>query len=359
MFVDEAVIQVRSGKGGNGCVSFRREKFIPKGGPDGGDGGRGGDVVLVATRQLTTLVEVSRRVHYFAPNGRPGQGQNKAGRQGEDLRVEVPVGTIVRVIEEGSDPREGPTLADLSEEGQEVVVARGGRGGRGNKAFATATHQVPRESEEGGPPVERKIYLELKLLADVGLVGLPNAGKSTLLARLSAARPKIADYPFTTLQPHLGIAEIDGLRRLVFADIPGLIEGAHRGQGLGIEFLRHVERTGYLAHLMSVESLEVETIVENYHTIEAELSRFSEVLAAKPRCRILSKCDLLPAEEAEELARKVGESLGHEVLCLSSATGAGVREFLEFVDRGVSQAREKAPGDEGESAESSPSDDPA
>ncbi len=332
MFVDEAVIHIRSGKGGNGCVSFRREKYIPKGGPDGGDGGVGGSVILEATHQLTTLVDLSRRIHYFAPNGKPGQGKNMAGKQGEDLVIKVPVGTIARIVPDEGDPREAAPIADLASEGQRQIIAKGGKGGRGNKAFATATHQVPREAEEGGPSIERKIYLELKLLADVGLVGLPNAGKSTLLSRLSAARPKIADYPFTTLQPNLGIAELDSLRRLVFADIPGLIEGAHKGQGLGIEFLRHVERTGYLAHLLSVETLELDELLKNYTTIENELAQFSEVLSKKPRCVVLSKCDLLPEEEAQSFAKEVGEKLGCEVLLLSSATGYGIDQFLNYID---------------------------
>src|SRR5688572_22548566 len=238
MFLDEAVITVRSGSGGDGCVSFRREKYIPRGGPDGGDGGRGGSVILRADRNLGTLLDLSRKATYRADDGKKGGGNNRAGRNAPDLIVPVPVGTVVREALAERSPREGSLLGDLLEDGQELVVARGGKGGRGNKAFATPTRQVPREAEEGRPGDERKLYLELKLIADVGLVGLPNAGKSTLLSRLSRATPKIADYPFTTLTPNLGIAEVGDYRRIVIADIPGLIEGAHTGHGLGIEFLR-------------------------------------------------------------------------------------------------------------------------
>ncbi len=333
MFVDEAVILLRSGKGGNGCVSFRREKFVPRGGPDGGDGGPGGHVILEADPQLSTLIDVSRRSLYKAENGRPGQGSNRTGRQGEDLVIQVPVGTIVRAVREGEEPSEGPILADLSRAGQSVVAARGGKPGRGNKSFASATNQVPMTSTEGGKAIECRVYLELKLLADAGLIGLPNAGKSTLLSRLSAARPKIASYPFTTLHPNLGISELSDMRRLVFADIPGLIEGAHEGHGLGIEFLRHVHRTRVLVHLVSVEDAgSVDTLVDRYRTVEAELAGFDAELARKPRCVLLSKCDLLPADRAAEFARELGARLNTSVLSISSATGSGLREFVERVD---------------------------
>ena len=337
MFVDQAEILVRSGSGGDGCVSFRREKYIPRGGPDGGDGGNGGDVVLVADPQLTTLVDVGRRSFYGAENGRSGGGANRSGRAGNDLELHVPMGTIVREApkEETDSDREvvGRTIADLSVSEQRVVVARGGKGGRGNKSFATPTEQTPRHSEEGGPSVELRLKLELKLLADVGLVGLPNAGKSTLLSRVSAANPKIAAYPFTTLHPVLGIAELSDMRRLVFADIPGLIEGAHEGHGLGIDFLRHVERTRVLVHLVSAEAGDLEALVENYETIEGELAGFNEALSRKPRLIVLSKVDVLPAMEAENLARVFADKIGFEVARLSAVTGTGLSSLLNDVDR--------------------------
>ena len=338
MFVDQAEIIVRSGAGGDGCISFRREKYVPRGGPDGGDGGRGGDVVLVADPQLSTLVDVSRQSLYAAEKGRQGTGSNCHGRSGNDLELHVPVGTIVRLLEEegeaiaSDDDDLPPLVADLSNAGQTVVVARGGKGGRGNRRFAGPTRQAPRIAEDGGPSVERRLALELKLLADVGLIGLPNAGKSTLLSRISAANPKIANYPFTTLHPVLGIAELGDMRRLVFADIPGLIEGAHEGHGLGIDFLRHVERTRVLVHLVSAEAGSEDDLVANFHTIESELAGFNEELARKPRLVVLSKGDLMPLEEAENLARSLGEGIGIEVRLISSVTGTGLNAFLNAVD---------------------------
>jgi GTP-binding protein len=338
VFIDEAFIVVRSGAGGKGCVSFRREKFIPRGGPDGGDGGDGGDVIIEADPQLSTLVDVARRSIYAAPSGRPGSGGVCSGRRGQDLVLDVPVGTIVRVAPEEGDPRRGPLLADLSQAGQRVAVARGGRGGRGNKAFATAVNQAPRTAEDGGPAVEHRLYLELKLLADVGLVGLPNAGKSTLLSRISAATPKIAAYPFTTLHPVLGIVELGDWRRLVVADIPGLIEGAHAGHGLGTEFLRHVERTRVLVHLISVEHPSVDALVRDCRTIEAELASFSESLARKPRLLVLSKGDLLAPEALRELVSGFSSAIGLPALGISAATGSGLSELLLAVDRSVASA---------------------
>lgn len=335
MFVDEAIIRVRSGAGGNGCVSFRREKFVPRGGPDGGDGGDGGSVILRANSQLTTLIDVSRRSLHVAGNGRPGLGSNCHGRGGHDLVIEVPVGTVAREVVDDRDARQGPLLADLSCEDQEVVVARGGRGGRGNKFFATSTTQAPRIAGDGVPAVERKLYLELKLLADVGLVGLPNAGKSTLLSRVSAATPRIAAYPFTTLHPHLGIAAIGDWRRLVFADIPGLIEGAHEGHGLGVEFLRHVERTRILVHLVSVEHAEVDALMAQYRTIEAELAGFDESLAGKDRIVVLSKCDLLLPAAAAALVESFAATLGLPIVGISAVTGYGIPELLRQVEARV------------------------
>ena len=328
MFLDEAIIRVRSGQGGNGCVSFRREKFVPRGGPNGGNGGNGGSVYLTASENVSTLLDLGRRRFYAAENGRPGEGSDRYGKRGKDLVLEVPVGTLVREVIEGVEPREGRLIGDLVDPTKRLRVARGGRGGLGNRAFASATNQVPRQAEEGGPAEERKIYLELKLMADVGLVGLPNAGKSTLLARLSAATPKIADYPFTTLKPNLGIVELGDWSRLVFADIPGLIEGAHSGQGLGIEFLRHIERTRVLVHLIAAESLDVDAWVEDYRTIEAELAQYSETLAEKRRLVVLSKSDTVPAEELEGLLAKLSAALDREVLSISGVLGTGLEPFL-------------------------------
>jgi GTP-binding protein len=339
MFVDQAQIIVRSGAGGDGCISFRREKYIPRGGPDGGDGGRGGSVILVADPQLSTLVDVSRKSLYAAEAGRQGRGANCHGRSGKDLELHLPVGTLVRLLEEDGQAVEfdedglSPLIADLSGPGQDIVVAHGGKGGRGNRRFAGATRQTPRIAEDGGPSVVRRLALELKLLADVGLIGLPNAGKSTLLSRISAANPKIANYPFTTLHPVLGIAELSEMRRLVFADIPGLIEGAHEGHGLGIDFLRHVERTRVLVHLVSAEAAGGEDeLVSNFHTIESELAGFNEELARKPRLVVLSKGDLMPPDDAENLARSLSESIGLKVRLISSVTGAGLPAFLNAVD---------------------------
>ena len=246
MFVDEAVIFVKGGAGGNGCVSFRREKYISHGGPDGGNGGKGGDVIFNVSDKIDTLLDLTSRVKNIAESGAHGKGSTKRGKDGKDLSIELPSGTIVK------DKESGRVLKDMSTAGESIIIARGGRGGRGNKHFATSINQVPRQAEKGKPGEERWLILELKLIADVGIIGMPNAGKSTLLSRISAARPKIAEYPFTTLQPQLGIVEVEDCRRFVAADIPGLIEGAHRGIGLGDEFLRHIERTKLLLHLLDV-----------------------------------------------------------------------------------------------------------
>ena len=329
MFLDEAIIVVVSGKGGNGCVSFRREKFVPRGGPDGGDGGRGGSIYLCANRDLTTLSELPSQPLYRAGNGQGGEGNQRAGRGAEDLVLEVPVGTVIREILPDKPPREGRLFGELLADSERLLVAQGGKGGRGNKAFASATNQVPREAEKGKLGEERRLYLELKLLADVGLVGMPNSGKSTLLSRLSAATPKIADYPFTTLQPNLGIANLGDYRRIIVADIPGLIEGAHEGVGLGIEFLRHIERTSVLLQLVSVEGESVERMVADYRVVESELKQYSDTLTSKPRVAVASKIDLVPVESQKELLKALGEALGREVLPLSSATGQGLRDVLE------------------------------
>ena len=324
--LDEAKIFVRSGKGGDGCVSLRREKFIPKGGPDGGDGGKGGSVILVADPHLDTLLPFRYAPHYFAAHGQQGSGSSRHGRDGEDRRVLIPVGTQVR------DAENNEIVADLDEPGQEVVVAKGGRGGFGNEHFKTSTNQTPREATPGEPVIERTLLLELKLIADVGLVGLPNAGKSTLLSSISKARPKVADYPFTTLVPQPGIAELPGDRRLVVADIPGLIEGAADGAGLGHDFLKHVERTRVIVHLIDLMPLDESDPVHNHEVIRRELHAFSPELASKPEVVVLNKIDLVDPDEREAVVRRTAHAIGlgvDELVVASGATGENLREVLE------------------------------
>jgi GTP-binding protein len=287
MFLDHAVIEIKAGRGGEGVSSFRRESYEPMGGPDGGDGGKGGDVVLRVDTQLSTLMDYRYRQHYAAERGQKGEGGNRTGRSGEDLVLRVPPGTVVR------DADTGETLAELVEPGDEVVAARGGRGGRGNTRFATPTNQAPRHAQPGEEGEERRIELELKLIADVGLVGEPNAGKSTFLSAVSAATPKVADYPFTTLTPNLGVVQLSGSRTFVVADIPGIIEGAHEGKGLGHQFLRHIERTRTLALMIPADALEPQ---QEYDRLMTELRAYSEEMAAKPHCVVFTKADLLPPE---------------------------------------------------------------
>ncbi|RIK62671.1 MAG: GTPase ObgE [Planctomycetota bacterium] len=319
LFIDEAIICVRSGHGGDGCVSFRREKYVPKGGPDGGDGGDGGSVYLLVDPQLSTLVDLTGKHHWTAQNGLPGMGDNRSGAAGRDEIVRVPPGTLVY------DRDNGILLKDLVEPNSKLCVARGGRGGRGNARFASPTHQTPREFEKGEPAQERWIRLELKLIADVGVVGLPNAGKSTLLSRVSRARPKIADYPFTTLVPNLGIVSLSGFRQFVMADVPGLIEGAHEGVGLGDKFLRHIERTRIILHLIDLfPPAGTPTPAEAYRIIRGELEKYSPTLAAKPELIVANKLDLSPDKEPPELA-ELREALGGaEVLGISGVSGRGI-----------------------------------
>ncbi len=323
MLIDSARITVSAGRGGNGCVSFRREKYVPRGGPDGGDGGRGGDVILRADPRYNTLLHVHHRHHIRAQRGRHGEGSNRTGRSGESVVVPVPLGTVVR------DARTGEVIADLVEPGQEVVVARGGRGGRGNARFATSTNQAPRRADPGEPGEERELSLELKLMADVGLVGLPNAGKSTLLSSISAARPRVADYPFTTLEPHLGVvrAPDDEGRTLVVADIPGLIEGAHEGAGLGIRFLRHVERCRVLAVLVDLST--GEDPAEAVRTVRGEVAAFHRGLAERPWVLVGTKMDAVADREGAlvQLAA-VGGRYRVRTVAISAATGEGVRELV-------------------------------
>ncbi|MGQ9497351.1 MAG: GTPase ObgE [Desulfotomaculales bacterium] len=321
MFYDEARIYVKGGDGGNGCVAFRREKYVPRGGPAGGDGGSGGSVVLRADPQLATLIDLRYRRHYKAERGGHGMGKNMHGRDGEDLVLRVPVGTVVR------DAATGEVLADLVEDGQQVVVARGGRGGRGNARFATSTRQAPAFAEKGEPGEEKWLKLELKLLADAGLIGFPNAGKSTILARVSAARPKIADYPFTTLAPYLGVVRAGEGESFVLADIPGLIEGAHQGAGLGHRFLRHIERTRLLVHVVDVAGSGGRDPVEDFAVINRELAAYDPELALRPQVVAANKIDLPGA--AKNLAR-LREALGerYEVYPVSALTGEGLDRLV-------------------------------
>jgi GTP-binding protein len=317
MFVDSAVIDARGGTGGSGSDAFRREKYVPRGGPAGGDGGRGGDVVLEADAQLSTLLDYSYRRHYAADDGAHGKGGNKTGRSGAELVLRVPPGTVA--FDDGT----GEMLGELVTHGQRLVVARGGRGGRGNTHFKSPTHQTPREWEPGGEGETRRVRLELKLIADVGLVGEPNAGKSTLLAAVTAARPKVADYPFTTLEPGLGVVGLSGFRSFVMADIPGIIEGAHLGKGLGHQFLRHIERTRVLLLMVPVDAPDAQAVLEQ---LRNELAAYSEELAARPFWIGLSKTDLLsPGEAAPDV--DVTGALG--VLAFSAATRNGIDDLLE------------------------------
>ncbi len=327
MFLDEAVIYVRSGDGGDGIVHFRREKYMPRGGPDGGDGGRGGDVVLVATRHMNTLYAFSRTRRFIAENGKRGGANNRSGASAPPLRIEVPLGTVVK------DAATGAILADLVEHGQTVVVAKGGRGGRGNQHFATSTNQAPRMAEKGEPGEARELRLELRLIADVGIVGVPNAGKSTLLSVISNAKPKIAPYPFTTLTPNLGVVIVDD-KDIVFADIPGLIEGAHMGIGLGHAFLRHVQRTRLLVHLLNGES---ENPLADFNQINTELALFDPELAQKPQIVALNKLDLPEAQAHWEQVERALKARGYMVMAISAATGVGVRELVNRVAAELAQ----------------------
>ena len=320
MFIDEVIITVKAGDGGNGCLAFRREKFVPRGGPSGGDGGNGGDVILVASQHYNTLLHFRFNPEHKAERGRHGEGSNRKGREGASIDVATPVGTVVY------DWKTGEVLHDFTTPGDRFVVARGGRGGRGNARFATSTHQAPTEHEDGKPGEERKLRLELKLLADVGLVGFPNAGKSTLISRISAARPKIADYPFTTLEPHLGVVTTDdnNHRTFVVADIPGLIEGAHTGHGLGIQFLRHVERTRLLAHLVDVSETTGRDPVHDFEIVMSELASFSEDLARKPMIVVATKLDAAQDPERVASLEALASERGLPFFKISSATGEGL-----------------------------------
>lgn len=330
MFVDRAKIYVKGGDGGNGVVSFRREKYVPRGGPNGGDGGRGGDVLLVVDKNLSTLMDFRYHVHYKAKRGEHGQGSNKIGRGAEDMTIKVPPGTVVR------DAESDEVIADMIEDGHTFIAAKGGRGGRGNARFTSSIHHTPDFAEKGEPGEEKWIVLELKLLADVGLVGLPNAGKSTLLSRITAARPKIADYPFTTLSPNLGVVDLGFGHSFVVADIPGLIEGASEGQGLGHEFLKHVERTRLLVHVVDMSGLEMDPM-EAFTVINRELGQYNERLSDKPQIVAANKLDLPEGRENYERLKPILEKGGFQVIPLSAATGEGIQELVLRVEESLSK----------------------
>jgi GTP-binding protein len=336
MFIDEAKIRVKAGDGGNGCVAFRREKFVPRGGPSGGDGGKGGDVIMESSERHNTLVHFRFNPEYKAQRGRHGEGSNRTGREGEDVLLKVPVGTIVY------DADTGEKVHDFSRSDERIIVARGGRGGRGNARFATSTHQAPREHEPGRPGEERTFRLELKLLADVGLVGYPNVGKSTLISRISAARPKIADYPFTTLQPNLGVVVVGRPpeeRSFVVADIPGLIEGAHAGAGLGTQFLRHIERTRLLVHLVDVSDASGRPDpVKDVEVIRGELESFGAHLEQKPMIMAASKIDVANKDKLAKLKRYCKKQ-GVELFPISAVTGKGIAALKYAMAEKVEEVR--------------------
>ena len=336
-FLDLARVTIRSGAGGNGATSFRREKYIEYGGPDGGNGGRGGDVIVETVEGLNTLIDFRYQQHFFAKSGQGGMGRQRTGKDGDDIVLRVPVGTEVL------DEDEETVIADMTEVGQRIVLAKGGNGGFGNMHFKSSTNQAPRRANPGQPGVERVVWLRLKLIADVGLLGLPNAGKSTFLAATSNARPKIADYPFTTLVPNLGVVGVDGTE-FVVADIPGLIEGAHEGRGIGDRFLGHVERSGALLHLVDGTAADV---AGDWRTIITELEQYGEGLADKPRLTVLNKVDALDPETLDERLAALADASGATVMTMSGASGEGVREVLRAL-RSIIRPGETAPEEEGE-----------
>ncbi len=322
MFIDYAGIELKAGDGGNGAVSFRREKYVPKGGPAGGNGGKGGDIIIEAHHNLSTLLDFRYRKNYKAKDGESGGSSLKDGKSGDDIIIKVPVGTIIK------DAETKEILFDLDRDGKRAIIAKGGKGGKGNSNFATSTNQTPRYAEPGRPGEERKIILELKLLADVGLVGFPNAGKSTLISKISSARPKIADYPFTTLEPVLGIVKYKDYKSFTVADIPGIIEGAHEGKGLGHKFLRHIERTKIILFLIEVTS---ENYQRDYNILLNELKSYSPILAKKTKIVSLSKIDLLEETELKKLSKKKIKNADSQLLFFSSATNSGIDELIDYL----------------------------
>lgn len=329
MFVDRVEIEVEGGRGGNGCMSFRREKYVPKGGPNGGDGGKGGSIYIQAESQVDSLMPLTHKKKWKAENGTPGQGSDKHGRGGEDRIITVPTGTLI------IDKDTGLILKDMAIEGDKILVGKGGRGGKGNAHFKSATNRAPRKVTEGGDGQKRKLILELKVIADVGLIGMPNAGKSTLLSRLSKARPEIADYPFTTKYPNLGIVDLDYTRSFVLADIPGLIEGAHTGAGLGHEFLKHIERAGILVHLVEPMPIDESDPIENYLKIRDELVQYNEALGNRTELIVVSKGEL---PEAAEIQQRLKEKTGREVFLISSVTGQFLKEIKEEIYKALNPA---------------------
>lgn len=331
-FVDEVTIQVEAGHGGKGCKSFRREKYVPFGGPDGGDGGKGGDVILVADRNKGTLLDFQFRPQWKAEDGNPGEGRNSTGRCGEDLRIPVPVGTSILRVDPENPEAEPEFVADLSQDGQEFILAAGGRGGKGNHFFKSATNRVPEHTQPGEEGEAGTFLFSLKLVADVGLVGFPNAGKSTLISRISSAKPKVADYPFTTLTPNLGVVSGPGGSSYVVADIPGLIPGASEGKGLGIQFLKHIERTRIIAHLINPLQLDDEgetvEVSKSFSIINSELEAFSEELANKPQIIVLTKCDAISESEVKKLVKKLTPLATYGCMAISSVSGLGVQELI-------------------------------
>lgn len=322
MFVDRVKIEVRAGKGGNGAVSFRREKYIPKGGPNGGDGGKGGDIIIEVDDKIGTLIDLYNHPHQRAKNGESGQGSNKKGKNGEDLFIKVPLGTVVEDMDSST------ILSDLIENGQRIIVARGGKGGQGNFRFKSSVRRSPRFAQKGEPGEEKKLYLSLKIIADVGLVGYPNAGKSTLLSRISAAKPKIADYPFTTLSPNLGVVSVNEVKSFIVADIPGLIEGAHQGTGLGDKFLKHIERTKIILHIIDGSIIKKEDPLYSFRAINKELNSFSEELTKKPQLIAINKCDLLSVKENMIYFKDVFHKEGYQVFPISALTGEGLNILI-------------------------------
>ena len=324
-FIDEATITVISGNGGDGCVSFRREKFVPRGGPNGGDGGKGGDIVLKANENLTSLLDLRYKKIYEAQKGENGRSKDQHGKNGEDLIIQLPVGTLIK------NGDTGESLGDLTENNQEIVIARGGNGGRGNARFTSSTNRAPRQFEEGRTGLELNLKLELKLLADVGIMGFPNAGKSTLISKISAARPKIADYPFTTLVPNLGVVNFSDEINFVVADIPGIIEGAHEGAGLGIKFLKHIERTRLLIHLIDIAPAEERDPVDDFKKMNNELISFNAELSGKPQIVVLNKIDMIESEEKLLSIEKKFHEAHIEFLTISAVTGKGIDDLLNLI----------------------------
>lgn len=336
MFVDEVKIFVKAGDGGNGCVAFRREKYVPRGGPSGGDGGKGGDIIIKTSSSASTLLDLKYQQHYMAKRGAHGKGKDQHGRNGDNLYISVPVGSLIKDLESGEQ------LSDLTEEGEEFICARGGRGGKGNARFATPTSRAPRYAEEGEKGEERWLLLELKLMADVGLVGLPNAGKSTLISRISSARPKVADYPFTTLTPHLGMVSWDDGKSYVVADIPGLIEGAHAGKGLGFQFLRHIERTAFLIYLIDISEGSSYDPVGSLEILRSELGQYNSSLLERPFAVVASKMDIKgDGMSLKRLTSHCKKALKCDIISISAVTGEGIDPLKLYLGKKVSELKEK------------------